>query len=70
MSIDAPPSADSRKSWAGSPSLIDQPMNGVVFFRGSRCDVGALDPAVLSDVGLSLAPAPTGCPADGFEGSP
>lgn len=68
VSIDAPPSADSRNDKGSGPSLIDQLMNGVVFFRGSRYDVGALDLAVLSDVGLSLAPAPTGFFADGFEG--
>lgn len=69
VSINAPPSAD-RQTAKGLPSLIDQLMNGVVFFRGSRYDVGALDLAVLSDVGLSLAPAPTGFFADGFEGPP
>ncbi|ANB18452.1 hypothetical protein [Dokdonella koreensis] len=50
MSIDAPPSADAVLRGAGG--LIDQLMNGVVFYRGTRYDLSALDRAVLADVGL------------------
>jgi hypothetical protein len=35
-------------------NLIDQLMNGVVFYRGSRYDISALDLAVLRDVGLAV----------------
>jgi len=54
LSVDAPPSADAGDAKGGTPSLIDQLMNGVVFFRGRRYDIGALDLALLEDVGLPL----------------
>jgi hypothetical protein len=50
-SIDAPPSADTNGP-RGGPSLIDELMNGVVFYRGSRYDIGALDRATLIDTGV------------------
>lgn len=53
-SVDAPPSADASAGKGGAPSLIDELMNGVVFFRGRRYDTGALDLALLEDVGLPL----------------
>jgi hypothetical protein len=48
----------------GSPNraLIDEVMNGVVFFRGRRYQLSALDRAVLEDAGL-----PTRLFASGFE---
>lgn len=53
-SVDAPPSSDAPGAKGGAPSLIDELMNGVVFFRGRRYDIGALDLALLEDVGLPL----------------
>lgn len=38
--------------------LLDDLMNGVSFSRGTRYDVSALDLAMLSDMGLVLAPVP------------
>lgn len=38
--------------------LVDDLMNGVVFYRGTRYDVSALDLAMLSDMGVALAPVP------------
>lgn len=52
-SVDAPPSRDGE-SQKGASTLIDQLMNGVVFFRGRRYDLSALDLALLEDVGLPL----------------
>ncbi|MBC8142059.1 MAG: hypothetical protein H7Y38_11535 [Armatimonadetes bacterium] len=44
----------------GSPlpgdDLIPDMMNGVVYFRGTRYDISALDLAIASDAGLPLAP--------------
>lgn len=37
------------------PGLLSQLMNGVVFFRGERYDISALDLGVLEDVGLPNA---------------
>ncbi len=55
-SIDAPPSAAApqRDSRTGGASLIDQLMNGVVFYRGMRYDISDLDRGVLRDVGFTL----------------
>ncbi|MBN8481372.1 MAG: hypothetical protein J0L88_07275 [Xanthomonadales bacterium] len=49
-SIDAPPSADATGPRGGS--LIDQLMNGVVFYRGTRYDITPLDRATLIDTGV------------------
>ncbi|MGH8174619.1 MAG: hypothetical protein ACREPX_15875, partial [Rhodanobacteraceae bacterium] len=57
----APDSADapfSKDRGDGGPitngaSLIDQLMNGVVFYRGTRYEISALDVGVLRDVGLA-----------------
>ena len=67
-SIDAPVSmdADAGRAMLVGASLIDQLMNGVVFFRGSRYDISALDVAVLKDVGFM----PERIFAAGFEASP
>lgn len=51
---DAPPSGDARAKGA-APSLIDELMNGVVYYRGRRYDISALDVALLADVGLPIA---------------
>jgi hypothetical protein len=48
----APPSADKPRSADGQPGLVDQLMNGAVFYRGTRYDVSSLDIGVLVDVGL------------------
>lgn len=52
-SIDAPPSFDAPAE-RGAPSLIDELMNGVVFYRGTRYDITPLDRATLDDLGLIL----------------
>lgn len=54
IGADAPPSADGldAASDRGSPSLLDQLMNGVVYYRGRRYDISPLDRATLIDVGL------------------
>ncbi len=49
-SRDAPPSGDAVLRGGGG--LIDELMNGVVFYRGTRYGVSALDRALLLDVGL------------------
>ena len=53
-SADAPPSMDVDTSLPtiNSGSLIDQLMNGVVFYRGHRYAISTLDLGVLIDVGL------------------
>jgi hypothetical protein len=48
----APLSADAPRTVDGQPGLVDQLMNGVVFYRGMRYDISALDIGVLVDVGL------------------
>jgi hypothetical protein len=48
----APLSADRPRSSEGQPGLVNQLMNGVVFYRGTRYDISALDIGVLVDVGL------------------
>lgn len=50
-SVDAPPSADAPTMRAGT-SLIDELMNGVVFYRGTRYDITPLDRATLLDTGV------------------
>ncbi len=45
------------------PGLLYELMNGVVFYRGSRYDISALDAAVLVDAGLPVRTVF----ADGFE---
>lgn len=52
IGADAPPSSDPALAGAGSPSLIDELMNGVVFYRGRRYDISSLDRATLIDLGL------------------
>jgi hypothetical protein len=47
-----PPSADRPRDADGSPGLVNQLMNGVVFYRGTRYDISSLDVGVLIDVGL------------------
>lgn len=51
-SVDAPPSASPPARAMLGGRLLDELMNGVVFFRGRRYYVSSLDVAVLSDVGL------------------
>jgi hypothetical protein len=45
--------ADKYAPIGNGASLIDQLMNGVVFYRGTRYDISALDVGVLKDVGLA-----------------
>ncbi len=54
IGVDAPPSADPVDHGAerGGPSLIDELMNGVVYYRGTRYDISPLDRATMIDVGL------------------
>lgn len=54
IGVDAPPSADlaQRDHVHGGPSLIDELMNGVVYYRGTRYDITPLDRATMIDVGL------------------
>ena len=61
-----PPSADAphgANGTDGSPGLVNQLMNGVVFYRGTRYDISSLDIGVLRDVGL----IEDSIFADGFE---
>ena len=53
---DVPESADPLAADDRAPSgasLLDQLMNGVVFYRGRRYDISALDLGVAIDVGLA-----------------
>ena len=53
--VPAPPSMPfPAQPSAVQASLIDQLMNGVVFYSGHRYDISPLDIAVLKDVGLPL----------------
>jgi hypothetical protein len=53
LTAQAPPSHDRESSAAhAGGTLIDEPMNGVVFFRGTRYDITPLDRATLIDLGL------------------
>jgi hypothetical protein len=49
---------NSAQSGRPGSDLIPDLMNGVVFFRGQRYDVSALDLAISSDAGIPLAPVP------------
>lgn len=69
-SVDAPPSAGGSRAKGGTPSLIDELMNGVVFFRGSRYQLSALDLSVLEDLGLAIATDQDTFFEDGFETRP
>lgn len=60
----APPSAAWRKGDLAA-GLQSELMNGVVFYRGTRYDISALDRAALRDAGLPVDPAPVF--GDGFE---
>lgn len=51
MSVDAPPSF-ARDALAPNATLVDELMNGVVFYRGTRYDISALDRALMADVGV------------------
>jgi len=62
----APPSADAPRAVDGQPGLVNQLMNGVVFYRGTRYDVSALDIGVLVDVGL-MEPLSDTIFASGFD---
>ncbi len=42
----------------GDALLLNDLMNGVVFYRGSRCQISAIDLAVMQDIRLPLAPVP------------
>lgn len=55
-SVAAPASAtpDPVQSTMTGGNLLDQLMNGVVFYRGTRYDISALDVAVLEDVGFTV----------------
>lgn len=67
ISIDAPPSRDASGAEAFSlPPLLAELMNGVVFYRGVRYDISALDLGVLRDLGLP-AFALDGVHRSGFE---
>jgi hypothetical protein len=61
MSVDASVVQHAKANEAVS-ALIDELMNGVVFVRGTRYQISALDRATLEDVGI-----PTKLFADGFE---
>lgn len=56
-----PASADAPAWGDRGGTLLDELMNGVVFYRGRRYELSALDAAVLEDVGLTLRRA---CAAD------
>lgn len=66
---DGPESISPPRAPAGKgslpPGLINELMNGVVFYRGSRYEVSPLDAAALADSGLTLAPGVMF--GDGFE---
>lgn len=51
-SVDAPASADLIDRERLGSTLIDELMNGVVYYRGTRYDITPLDRATLLDVGL------------------
>ncbi len=42
----------------GDALLLNDLMNGAVFYRGSRYQISAIDLAVMQDIGLPLAPVP------------
>lgn len=51
MSIDAPPPG-THEMLSANASLVDELMNGVVFYRGTRYDITSLDRALMADVGI------------------
>lgn len=54
-SVDAPASMDAEPMHSiAAGNLVDQLMNGIVFYRGTRYDISALDLAVLRDVGFTV----------------
>ena len=53
-SIDAPPSFARDGAATPNATLVDELMNGVVFYRGTRYGIGALDRALMFDVGLMV----------------
>jgi hypothetical protein len=68
-SADAPPSM--RAALARGelpPGLVNELMNGVVFYRGSRYDISPLDVAALADAGLPVVVDTVFF--DGFEATP
>jgi hypothetical protein len=52
VACEVPGSADAPHA-ASVGSLIDELMNGVVFYRGRRYDISTLDHGVMRDIGLS-----------------
>jgi hypothetical protein len=67
-STDAPPSRDAPGARGNLPAgLLYELMNGVVFYRGTRYEISALDVATLEDVGLPVRELSLF--ASGFEGN-
>ena len=64
-SADAPASRDGLFKGSLPPDLVYQLMNGVVFYRGVRYDIAALEIAALADAGLPTKEPPLF--ANGFE---
>jgi hypothetical protein len=65
IGLDPPHSAHAHgPGGSGAPSLIDELMNGVVFYRGRRYDISLLDTGVMIDIGLLQR---DGLFANGFE---
>ena len=60
----APPSKDAFNK--GGATLIDELMNGVVFFRGRRYFISELDRGTLEDVGLTLETCVADTNSDGI----
>lgn len=54
LSMDAPPPGSALDRLRLGGGLLDQLMNGVVFFRGTRYDITPLDRATLDDLDLVL----------------
>jgi hypothetical protein len=68
-SADAPPSLRGAQQRGNlPPGLINELMNGVVFYRGSRYEISPLDVAALADAGLPVIDATVFF--DGFESAP
>ena len=59
----APPSANAPEHSSGGLSLLDELMNGVVFYYGTRYTISTLDRGLLADAGLD--PNPCRSDADG-----
>ena len=66
ISTDAPKSRFSSKG-TPPPGLLSELMNGVVFYRGHRYQISALDLALMSDVGLPPLGSVTLIFRNGFE---